>query len=143
MSDKKITPKKRNITEKQKEVLEKNKFTASVAREKGRNGGLKKKANEPKRKEEQLKKEAFKEVAQNALWDIQGLSLKQMSEWVKIKLEDVEILSNSELEKIQKFLEFLRDSSGQTPTQRVELDSSMQVQQGLNKINEYFESNTK
>ena len=141
MANEKITPKKRNITEKQKANLVK--FTEKTAREYGSKGGKKKKENEPKRKEEQLKKEAFKEVAQNALWDIQGLSLKQMSEWVKIKLEDVEILSNSELEKIQKFLEFLRDSSGQTPTQRVELDSSMQVQQGLNKINEYFESNTK
>jgi hypothetical protein len=134
-------PKKRKVTEKQMANLIK--FTENTAREKGSKGGNKKKENEPKRKEEQLKKEAFKEVAQNALWDIQGLSLKQMSEWVKMKLEDVEILSNSELEKIQKFLEFLRDSSGQTPTQRVELDSSMQVQQGLDKINEYFESNTK
>ena len=142
MTSEKKTSKKRNVTKKQMANL-KPVSTKSEARERGRNGGLKKKANEPKRKEEQLKKEAFKEVAQNTLWDIQGLSLKQMSEWVKKKLENIEILSNSELEKIQKFLEFLRDSSGQTPTQRVELDSSMQVQQGLNKINEYFESNQK
>lgn len=134
--------KKRNVTDKQKANL-KPPFTPKLARELGSKGGKKKKENEPKRKEEQLKKAAFQEVAQNTLWDIQGLSLKQMSEWVKLKLNNIEFMSNKELEKIQKFLEFLRDSSGQTPTQKVEIESSMQVQQGLNKINEYFENNTK
>jgi Ribonuclease G/E len=96
-------------------------LTKSEARERGRNGGLAKKANEPKRKLEQLKKEAFKEVAQEMLWEVQGFSLKQMCEWVKTKLVDIDNLSTSELEKIQKFLEFLRDSSGQKPSDKQEI----------------------
>jgi len=41
---------KKELSEKQKEVLEKNKFTPSIARELGAKGGKAKKANEPKRK---------------------------------------------------------------------------------------------
>ena len=44
-----------------------------------------------------------------------------MSEWVRDKLTDIETLSTNELEKIQKFLEFLRDSSGQKPTDKHEV----------------------
>ena len=97
------------------------KFTEKTAREKGSKGGKKKKENEPKRKEQELKKEAFKEVAQEMLWEVQGYSLKQMCEWVKTKLDNIDLLSTSEMEKIQKFLEFLRDSAGQKPSDKQEI----------------------
>ena len=97
------------------------KFTEKTAREQGRKGGKKKKENEPKRKEQELKKEAFKEVAQEMLWEVQGYSLKQMCEWVRAKLDNIDMLSTAEVEKIQKFLEFLRDSAGQKPSDKQEI----------------------
>jgi hypothetical protein len=42
-----------------------------------------------------------------------------------------------------KAAQFVRDTIGEMPTQKVELDSSEVVKQGLNRINEYFESNQK
>lgn len=109
------------MTPTEKQLANLIKFTEKTAREKGSKGGKKKKENEPKRKEQELKKEAFKEVTQEMLWEVQGFSLKQMCEWVKTKLEDIDTLSTSELEKIQKFLEFLRDSSGQKPSDKQEI----------------------
>lgn len=109
------------MTPTEKQLANLIKFTENTARECGARGGHKKKENEPKRKMQELKKEAFKEVAQEMLWEVQGFSLKQMCEWVKTKLEDIDTLSTSELEKIQKFLEFLRDSSGQKPSDKQEI----------------------
>ena len=42
-----------------------------------------------------------------------------------------------------KAAQFVRDTIGEMPTQKVELDSSEVVKQGLNRINEYFGSNQK
>ena len=66
-------------------------------------------------------KKAFQQVARERLEDLQDYATLQMSEWVREKLTDVETLSTNELEKIQKFLEFLRDSSGQKPSDKQEI----------------------
>ena len=48
------------------------------------------------------------------------------------------ISKNAKLTDIIKLLEFMRDGIGEMPTQKVEVNSSEQVRQGLDKINEYF-----
>lgn len=78
--------------------------------------------NQPKdRKLKRAIKKAFQEVAKERLEELQDYATLQMSEWVRNKLIDIEELSTSELEKIQKFLEFLRDSSGQKPTEKLDV----------------------
>ena len=78
--------------------------------------------NQPKNlKLKRAIKKAFQQVAQERLEELQDYATLQMSEWVREKLQDIENLSTNELEKIQKFLEFLRDSSGQKPSDKQEI----------------------
>ncbi len=69
-------------------------------------------------------KKAFQQVAQERLEDLQDYATLQMSEWVIKRLDDIDTLTTTELEKIQKFLEFLRDSSGQKPTEKQEITNT-------------------
>ncbi|MBQ2175379.1 MAG: hypothetical protein II453_10030 [Alphaproteobacteria bacterium] len=75
-------------------------------------------------------KKLFQEVAKQELENLQEYATLKMSEWVRQKLDNVEMLSTQELEKIQKYLEFLRDSSGQKPSERTEINGNI----GLEKI---------
>lgn len=78
--------------------------------------------NQPKNlKLKRAIKKAFQQVAKERLEDLQDYAALQMSEWVRSKLIDVDELTPTEFEKIQKFLEFLRDSSGQKPTDKQEI----------------------
>lgn len=70
-----------------------------------------------------IKKE-FQQVAKERLEELQDFATLQMSNWVRQKLENIDELSPQELEKIQKFLEFLRDSSGQKPTEKQEISNT-------------------
>lgn len=83
------------------------------------------KDNQPKdlKLKRAIKKE-FQQVAKERLEELQDFATLQMSNWVRQKLEDIDELSTQELEKIQKFLEFLRDSSGQKPTEKQEISNT-------------------
>ncbi len=83
------------------------------------------KENQPKDlKLKRAIKREFQQVARECLEDLQDFATLKMSEWVKQKLDDLDTLTTYELEKIQKFLEFLRDSSGQKPTDKQEITNT-------------------
>ena len=69
-------------------------------------------------------KKLFQEVAKEELENLQEYATFKMSEWVRQKLDDLDLLTTQELEKIQKYLEFLRDSSGQKPTDKQEITNA-------------------
>lgn len=73
-------------------------------------------------------KKLFKEVAKEELENLQEYATLKMSEWVRQKLDNLDILTTQELEKIQKYLEFLRDSSGQKPTEKTEFSGDLNVE---------------
>lgn len=73
-------------------------------------------------------KKMFQEVARQELENLQEYATLKMSEWVKQKLENVETLTTQELEKVQKYLEFLRDSSGQKPSERTEIKGNVGIE---------------
>lgn len=86
--------------------------------------------NQPKNlKLKRAIKKEFQQVARQRLDELQDYATLKMSEWVIKKLENLDILSTHELEKIQKYIEFLRDCSGQKPSDKLEM-----TQKGLPQI---------
>lgn len=116
-------------TQKENETVEKS--TKNDGRFKKGNKIGKRFSSEYQPKDLKLKraiKKAFQQVALERLEELQDYATLKMSDWVKVKLDIIDELTTTELEKIQKFLEFLRDSSGQKPTDKQEIVGNMNIE---------------
>jgi len=107
--------------------------TKSEARKRGANGG--KKSGEVRRQKKTMK-EMLDYLLQQNITNKQGETKNTLEVMMTAQIKEA-IKGNT------KAAQFVRDTIGEMPTQKVELDSSEVVKQGLNRINEYFGSNQK
>ena len=107
--------------------------TTKEARKRGANGG--KKSGEVRRQKKTMK-EMLDYLLQQDITNKQGETKNTLEVMMTAQINEA-IKGNT------KAAQFVRDTIGEMPTQKVELDSSEVVKQGLNKINEYFGSNQK
>ena len=102
--------------------------TKSEARKRGANGG--KKSGEVRRQKKTMK-EMLDYLLQQDITNKQGETKNTLEVMMTAQIKEA-IKGNT------KAARFVRDTIGEMPTQKVELDSSEVVKQGLNRINEYF-----
>lgn len=119
--------------EKNLKPIKKGELSKEEAKKRGSKGG---KRSVQVRRERKTMKEMLDYLLQQDITNKQGETKNTLEVMMTAQIKEA-IKGNT------KAAQFVRDTIGEMPTQKVELDSSEVVKQGLNKINEYFESNQK
>ena len=119
--------------EKNLKPIKKGELSKEEAKKRGSKGG---KRSGEVRRERKTMKEMLDYLLQQDITNKQGETKNTLEVMMTAQIKEA-IKGNT------KAAQFVRDTIGEMPTQKVELDSSEVVKQGLNRINEYFESNQK
>lgn len=119
--------------EKNLKPIKKGQLSKEEAKKRGSKGG---KRSVQVRRERKTMREMLDYLLQQDITNKQGKTKNTLEVMMTAQIMEA-IKGNT------KAAQFVRDTIGEMPTQKVELDSSEVVKQGLNKINEYFGSNQK
>ena len=119
--------------EKNLKPIKKGELSKEEAKKRGSKGG--KRSGEVRRQKKTMK-EMLDYLLQQDITNKQGETKNTLEVMMTAQIKEA-IKGNT------KAAQFVRDTIGEMPTQKVELDSSEVVKQGLNRINEYFGSNQK
>jgi hypothetical protein len=113
--------------------IKKGELSKEEAKKRGSKGG---KRSVEVRRQKKTMKEMLDYLLQQDITNKQGETKNTLEVMMTAQIKEA-IKGNT------KAAQFVRDTIGEMPTQKVELDSSEVVKQGLNRINEYFGSNQK
>ena len=119
--------------EKNLKPIKKGELSKEEAKKRGSKGG---KRSVQVRRERKTMKEMLDYLLQQDITNKQGETKNTLEVMMTAQIKEA-IKGNT------KAAQFVRDTIGEMPTQKVELDSSEVVKQGLDRINEYFGSNQK